>query len=168
MSVGAVSGARLLAVAYADPATAERALLALMELADGGALSIEDAVVVSRKAGGGADVKDHEGRRLAVGEGIVGGGAIGLLLGLVVGLPVAVAVLGAAGGAGASTLVKGIPRSELRRVADGLEPHAAAVIALVDHPDWPRIRAGLAPYGGELIASDAAGDVVEGLAAVDP
>jgi len=158
-----VSGKRLLALAYADTATAEQALGALTELAEAGALEIEDAVVVTRKADGGVDVAQHEGRGLAAGEGIVGGGTIGLLVGLLVGLPIAAAVIGAAGGAGASAFDRGVSDDELRRVARSLEDHAAAVLAILDRPDWSRIRARLTPYGGVLIASDVAADVVEGL-----
>jgi uncharacterized membrane protein len=163
-----VSGTRLLVVAYGDAATAEQALADLLELTDERALTVEDAVVVTRKEDGGADVKEHEGRGLAAGEGVVGGGTIGLLVGLLVGGPIAGALIGAAGGAGASAFNRGIPDDELRRVAQLLEGHAAALIALVGKPDWARIRDRLAPYGGELIASEVAVDVAEGLAVVDP
>jgi uncharacterized membrane protein len=163
-----VSGKRLLALAYADTATAEQALAALTELAEEGAVRIEDAVVVMRKADGGVDVTQHEGRGLAAGEGIVAGGTIGLLLGVIVGLPIAAAVIGAAGGAGASAFDRGVADDELQRVARSLEGHAAALLAIVDRPDWPRIRARLAPYGGVLIASDVAADVAEGLGPAGP
>jgi uncharacterized membrane protein len=163
-----VSSKRLLALAYADTAAAEQALDALSELEGGRALLVEDAVVVTRKADGGVDVKQHEGRGLAAGEGIVGGGTLGLLVGLLIGIPVAAAVLGAAGGAGASAVDRGVPDEELERVARSLQGHAAALIAIVDRPDWPRIRAGLAPYGGVLIASDVEADVVEGLGSTGP
>ena len=159
-----MSGKRLLAVAYADTARAEQALSALSELA----VVIEDAVVVTRKADGGVDVVQHEGRGLAAGEGIVAGGTIGLLLGLLVGLPIAAAVIGAAGGAGASAFDHGVPEEELQLVARSLEGHAAALVALVDDPDWSRIRSSIAPYGGVLITSDVAADDVEGLGSVDP
>jgi len=125
-------------------------------------------LVVTRKDDGGVDVKQHEGRGLAAGEGIVGGGMLGLLVGLLIGIPIAAAALGAAGGAGASAFDRGVSDEELERVARLLEGHAAALVAIVDRADWPRIRTGLAPYGGVLIASDVGADVVEGLASPEP
>jgi uncharacterized membrane protein len=163
-----VSGKRLLALAYADTAGAEQALVALSELAGERALVIEDAVVVTRAGDGGVEVKQHEGRGLAAGEGLVGGGMIGLLVGLLAGIPIAAAVLGAAGGAGASLFDRGVSHEELERVARSLEEHAAALIALVDRADWPRIHARLAPYGGVLIASDGGAEVVEGPGSAEP
>jgi uncharacterized membrane protein len=152
-----VPSTSLLAVAFPDVATAEQALGALSELAGEGALVIEDAVVLTRKPDGGFDVKQHEGRGLAAGEGIVGGGTIGLLVGLLLGFPIAAAVVGAAGGAGASAFHHGVPHEELERIAGSLQGHAAGLVALVDHPDWQRLRGRLDPYGGVLIASEAGG-----------
>jgi uncharacterized membrane protein len=93
---------------------------------------------------------------------------IGLLVGLLAGIPIAAAVLGAAGGAGASLFDRGVSHEELERVARSLEEHAAALIALVDRADWPRIHARLAPYGGVLIASDGGAEVVEGPGSAEP
>ena len=98
----------------------------------------------------------------------MGGGTIGLLFGLLVGIPIAAAVVGAAGGAGASAFRHDVSDDELRHVARSLEGHAAALVAIVESPDWPRIRTRLAPYGGMLIASDVAADVVEGLESTGP
>jgi uncharacterized membrane protein len=151
-----VSSARLVAVVFDDAATAEQALASLSDLADERALALRDAAVVVRGPddGGGGSVELRQKHALAAGEGAVGGGTIGLLAGLALGVPIAAALVGVAGGAGASFLDRGISDDKMRRVGRELAPGRAAVFALVDHADWPRVRDALAPYGGEVVASE--------------
>ena len=47
----------------------------------------------------------------------------------------------------------------MRAVGRTLEPGGAALFALVADADWPRVRERLAPYGGELVASEVDGRV---------
>jgi uncharacterized membrane protein len=166
-----VSDARLLAVVYDDRATAEQALGVLLELADAGALELKDAAVVVHvrdRSGGAGSVELHQTRALAAGEGIVGGGTIGLLVGLAVGIPVAGAIVGIAGGAGALAFDTGISDDQMRRVGGELQAGRAALFALVGAADWERVREGLAPYDGELAASELSAEVMEALAATGP
>jgi uncharacterized membrane protein len=161
-----VAHGTLLAVAYADPATAERALTALVDLEDAHGLRIRDAVVVER--GDSGDVRLRQKHGFAAGEGVVGGGALGLLIGLALGFPIAAALVGVAGGGSLTAIDTGIPDDELRRVGRCLERGHAALFALVGDPDWTRLREALAPYEGELVASELTADVVERLGGTDP
>jgi uncharacterized membrane protein len=164
-----VGNSRLLAVAFGDAATAEQALDALTTLAGEQALTLEDAAVVVRsRDGGSSGVEIRQAHGLAAGEGLVGGGTLGLLAGLAIAIPVAGAALGAAAGVGMSAIDRGIDDDELRRIGRTLEEGGAALLALVHRVDWARVRDALAPYGGELIASDVAADVETALASTDP
>jgi uncharacterized membrane protein len=127
----------------------------LSDLADDHVLALKDAAVVARRgdADGGA-VEVHQARGLATGEGIVGGGTIGLLVGLAVGLPVAAALTGMAGGAGIAAIDTGIDDGELHRLGEQLPGGGAAVAALATSSDWERASAALAGLGGELTLSD--------------
>jgi uncharacterized membrane protein len=154
-----MSGATLIAVRYDGPTDAEQALGAVAAL-DG--LELKDAAIVIRKEDGRVELR--QARQLAAGEGIVGGGAIGLLVGLVLGAPVAAAIVGIAGGGGLSALDRGISDSGMRRLGAELEPGSAALFALVVDVDWPRLRDALAPYGGEVLSSEVGDDVVAALA----
>jgi uncharacterized membrane protein len=162
-----VAGARLLVVSYADAATAERSFAALSDLADETVLVIEDAAVVVRNRDGDG-VRIHQERSLAAGEGVVGGGTVGLLLGLALGIPIIGAIVGMTGGAGAASIDTGIPDDELRRIGETLARGEAALLALVAHADWARVRERLGPYGGEIVASEVAEDVLAALTPPEP
>jgi uncharacterized membrane protein len=164
-----VAETRLLAVAYGDAATAEGALDALTTLAGEHGLALDDAAVVVRSGEGGASsVEIRQGHGLALGEGVVGGGALGLLAGLAIAIPIAGAALGAVAGIGLAAVDRGIDDDELRRIGRTLDAGGAALLALVGDVDWPRLRACLEPYGGELIASEVAADVESSLSPTDP
>ena len=66
-----------------------------------------------------------------------------------------------AAGGGLSLVDRGLPDDRMRRLAADLPAGHAALFALVDGADWARVRERLAPYGGELIASEVAADVAE-------
>jgi len=150
----------LLAVVYDDTATAGRALAVLSGLADEHVLALKDAVVVVHGEDG---VELHQEHALAAGEGVVGGGTVGLLVGLALGLPIAGALIGLAGGAGATAIDTGIPDDDLRRIGKALGPGRAAVLALVADGDWTRIGAELEPYGGDVLVSEVTGEVAAAL-----
>jgi uncharacterized membrane protein len=161
-----VPGTHLVALLYDDAAAARRALAALTTLADEHAFRLEDAAVVVRDEHGGVGLE--QAHRLAAGEGIVGGGTLGLLIGLVVGFPAAGALVGMAGGGGVSRIDTGISDDEMRRVGAHLEAGRAALFALLAKVDWAHVRRGLEPYGGELIASEVTDDVVDALGSTGP
>ena len=161
-----MSRARLVAVSYDSAATAESALVALEDLANDGALDLQDAAVVVRgRTDGGNSVSIHQTRNLAAGEGAVSGGTLGLLVGLVLGVPVAGAVVGLAGGAAAVAVDAGIPDDELRRVGEDLEPGRAALFALLSNPDLELLGRALAPYRGTIVASEVSDEVAAALSA---
>jgi uncharacterized membrane protein len=147
-----VTGPVLIAIEYESPDAAGAALTALEELSDGGALRLVDAAVVTRSESGEVSVAQQ--RQLAVGEGVVAGGAIGLVVGLIVGGPVVGALAGMAGGAGWSARDTGLTDGQLERFGEHLGARGAALFALVRDPDWPRVTARLEGYGGELLVSE--------------
>jgi len=167
-----VSGARLLVVVYPDVATADGALAALASLAGEGALTLDDAAVVVRSTkddGGASPVEVRQAHALAAGEGVVGGGTIGLLLGLALGGPVIGTLAGMlAGGAGAAAIDTGIEDSQLERLGRELGPGRAALAALVDGGDWDQIGAVLAPYGGTVLVSEVSDEVADALERAAP
>jgi uncharacterized membrane protein len=160
-----VSKPSLLAVAYDRGELAERALDALRELADAGAVALKDAAVVVNTGGG---VQLHQTRALAAGEGIVGGGTLGLLLGLAFGVPIIGAIVGTAVGGGLSAFDTGLSDADMRRLAEHLDSGRAVLFALVADADWPLIRDRLETYGGELVASEVADEVAAALEAPIP
>jgi uncharacterized membrane protein len=154
---GGVAATRLLVIVFEDAVHAEGALAMLSDLADDHVLTLKDAAVVTRGRaddGGPGAVEVHQARALATGEGVVGGGTIGLLVGLAAGLPIAAALAGMAGGAGIAAIDTGIDDDELRRLGGELAGGGAAVAALAASDDWERAGAALAALGGALTVSD--------------
>ena len=103
-------------------------------------------MVVNRKDNGKLKLK-HK-RRLTVGKGLVGGGAVGLLIGGAF----APALLG---GAAVGALV-GSSRSGERRelkgfLEDKLGPDDSALAVLVKEADWAAVDVQMEPYGGESL-----------------
>ena len=156
--------AHLVAVAYGSEENANRALDAVRELAEEKELALKDAAVVVKTAGGRVELRQT--RQPAVGDSIVGGGTIGLLLGLVVGIPIAGALAGLGGGGGLAAFDRGISDDRMRRFGDELEPGHAALFALVaEVVDWTRVHARLAPLGGDVAVSQLDAAVIAALAA---
>ena len=142
----------------AEPPTAEqlreidRRLERIVELKDAALVVKDDAERVELRQS-----------RLAAGETVVGGGSIGLLLGLAIGVPVAAALLGLAGGGGLAGFHRGISDKRMRKFGEELPPGHAALFALVAKVDWDVLHDRLAPYGGEIAASELDDDVVAAL-----
>jgi uncharacterized membrane protein len=158
-----VATTHLIALGFLSPDVAEQASTAVRGLADEKALELKDAAIVVRTSE--THVELRQTRALAHGEGIVGGGAVGLLLGIAVGAPVAVAAIGMAGGGGLAFWDRGIDDGRMKRLGKELEPGHAALFALAARVDWALLRERLEPYGGELIVSEVDGDVVTGMGA---
>jgi uncharacterized membrane protein len=150
----------LIAVGYEREETAERALATLSDLAQEQSLELKDAAVVVKDDAGRVELRQS---RLAAGETVVGGGSIGLLLGLAVGVPVAAALLGLAGGGGLAAFHRGISDKRMRKFGEELPTGHAALFALVAKVDWEVLHQRLAPYGGEIAASELDDDVVAAL-----
>jgi uncharacterized membrane protein len=143
--------ADFVAVLYDSRRTAEDALAAVLRLRDDGAVSVLDAAIVVKDRAGRVEL--HQTGGLAVGEGIVAGGTVGLLAGLVLGGPVGVALAGMLAGGGWGARDTGIPDGELRTVGRDLDPDEAVLCALVAKGDALRLREGVASYGGEVLAT---------------
>lgn len=152
--------AYLIAVGYESEEIAERALATLGELAREDALELKDAALVVKDESERVELRQT---RLAAGESVVSGGSIGLLLGLAVGVPVAAALLGLAGGGGFAAFHRGISDKRMRNFGKELPPGHAALFALVADVSWPILHDRLAPYGGEVAASELDEAVVAGL-----
>ena len=150
--------AHLIAVAYESTELAEGALAAVRDLSDEHALIIHDAAIVIKHHDGHVELQ--QSRELASGEGIVSGGAIGLLLGLALAVPVAGALVGFAGGAGFAALDRGISNEQMRELGATIARGNAVLFALLKDVDWPRLRGAIAPYGGDLVTSEVSDDVL--------
>ncbi len=161
-----MAGANLIAVAYDTTELATSALEAVERLGGEDALAVHDAAIVLRHDDGRVELR--QSRELAAGEGVVSGGAIGLLLGLALAVPVAGALVGFAGGAGFAALDRGISDDHMRTFGATIERGRAVLFALVADVDWPRLRKGLAPYGGDLVASEVSDDVIRLLGTAPP
>jgi uncharacterized membrane protein len=156
-----VASTHLIAVGYEREEIAEQALATLRDLAQEDALELKDAALVVKDDA--EHVELRQTRELAVGEEIVSGGSIGLLLGLAVGVPIAAALLGLAGGGGLAVFDRGISDKRMRKFGEELGPGHAALFALVVDVDWALVHERLAPYGGEVAASELDDDVVAAL-----
>jgi uncharacterized membrane protein len=162
----------LFVVSYSGRDTADQAYGTLRQREKDKQVDIKTAMVVNRKDNGKLKLK-HK-RRLTTGKGLVGGGAVGLLIGGAV----APAVLG---GAAVGALI-GSSRSGDRRklkgfLEDKLGPDDSALAVLIKEADWTAVDEKMESYGGEnlvveLTDEDAAaieawGDTEEAVAAVD-
>jgi uncharacterized membrane protein len=156
-----VASAHLIAVGYEQEEIAERALVALRDLAEERALELKDAALVVKDDAGHVELR--QSKELAAGESVVSGGSIGLLLGLAIGVPVAAALLGLAGGGGLAMFDRGISDDRMRRFGAELGTGHAALFALVADVDWAQLHERLSLYGGEFAASELDEDVVASL-----
>jgi len=161
-----VASANLIAVAYDTADVAESALQAVRDLSDEHALVIHDAAIVIKHDDGRVELR--QSRELATGEGLVSGGAIGLLLGLALAVPVVGALVGFAGGVGYAALDRGISNEHMRELGATIAQGHAVLFALVGKVDWEKLRERLALYGGKLIDAEVADDVLPLLGATPP
>jgi uncharacterized membrane protein len=156
-----VASTHLIAVGYEREEIAERALATLRDLSQEHALELKDAALVVKDDA--EHVELRQTRELAAGEAVISGGSIGLLLGLAVGVPIAAALLGLAGGGGLAVFDRGISDKRMRKFGTELGSGHAALFALVANVDWALLHERLAPYGGEVAASELDDDVVAAL-----
>jgi uncharacterized membrane protein len=108
-------------------------------------VSVRDAAVVMRTELGRIELQQT--RQIAPGEGVVGGGTVGLVAGLLLGLPVGGALIGLAGGALLGMRDTGIPNKRLRKLGEELRPGQAVLCVLVDADAVARTRDALDHYG---------------------
>jgi uncharacterized membrane protein len=139
----------LIAVAYPDVATAEQVRAKLVDLQKQKLITVEDAVVVERRADG--KVKLHQAMNTA-GVGAAGGALWGGLIGLLFFMPfLGMAIGGATGAAVGAAQDFGVDDDFMRKLGAGLTPGAAALITLVSDAVTEKVLPELAPYGGQII-----------------
>jgi uncharacterized membrane protein len=139
------SAAAFLGVVFQTATAAEEALPTVRDLDDRPEVSVRDAAIVIRTEGGRIELVQT--REVALGEGVVGGGTVGLVAGLLLGLPVGGALLGLAGGGLFGMRDTGIPDGRLRELGADLKPGQAVLCVLVDANALAQTREALGRYG---------------------
>lgn len=135
----------LLAVVFQTVTAAEEALPTVHDLDDRQDHSVRDVAIVIRTESGRIELVQT--REVALGEGVVGGGTVGLVAGLLLGLPVGGALLGLAGGGLFGMRDTGIPDGRLRELGADLKPGQAMLCVLVDANALVQAREVLHRYG---------------------
>jgi uncharacterized membrane protein len=139
----------LIAIAYPDRDTAERARSELVSATREHLLELHDAVVVVRDADG--KVKLHQAVNPA-GAGAAGGALWGGLIGLLFLAPLFGMAIGAASGALAGKLSDvGINDDFMKDLGAKLEPGGAALIALGKTEARDKVIDRMRPFGGDII-----------------
>ena len=139
----------LVAIAYVDRETAERARQELMQATKEHLVQLEDAVVVEHQPDGG--IKLHQAMT-TTGAGAAGGALWGGLIGLLFLAPLVGMAVGAGAGAlGGKMTDVGVNDKFMKDLGAKLKPGAAALIALGSTEARDRVIERLKPYGGELI-----------------
>jgi uncharacterized membrane protein len=156
----------VIAVAFDADVNAYAALTKLKELDAQGQVSLDEAVVVERAAGGAMTVKDRVDSPQLVGT--AGGGLTGLLVG-VLGGPLGVLLGGSTGMLIGSLFdLDDAERVEttLGEIAKTVQPNHTAVVAVVTEPSAEVADAAMAALGG-TVTRRSVGDVEAELAAVE-
>jgi uncharacterized membrane protein len=153
----------LIAIAYPDMDTAERARQELMQATKEHLVKLEDAVVVTHDADG--KIKLHQAVS-TTGAGAAGGALWGGLIGLLFLAPLFGMAIGAASGAVAGKMTDtGVNDNFMKELGTKLQPGAAALIALGSTEARDKVLARMAPYGGEVIQTSLSGEEEERLRA---
>jgi uncharacterized membrane protein len=139
----------LIAIAYPDPDTAERARGELIQATKEHLVELQDAVVVEHRPDG--KIKLHQAVS-TTGAGAAGGALWGGLIGLLFLAPLLGMAVGAASGAVAGKVTDtGVNDDLLKQLGDKLPPGGAALIALGSSEAPDKVIERLKPYGGEVI-----------------
>jgi uncharacterized membrane protein len=139
---------RLVVVACASPADADRALEAIRELE----AETLDAAVVTRSESGRVELR--QAHQVAAGEGVVAGGTVGFVAGMLLGGPIGGALLGILGGGVWGARDTGLPDARLRELGVSVAPGGALLCVLVRAGDAAAAREALEAYG-EVADADA-------------
>jgi uncharacterized membrane protein len=103
-------------------------------------VEVQDAAIVTRTASG---VDLRQTRERSIGEGVVAGGTVGLLLGLLAGIPAAAAAGGVLAGGAWGARDTGIPNDDLRALAEHLRTGESMLCILVDAGEAESVRRSL-------------------------
>jgi uncharacterized membrane protein len=142
--------ANLVAIAYDDLGQAQRVMGTVDELVREHSLTLEDAVIVERRAGD--KIKLHQPSM--AGRGAAGGALWGGLIGLIFLMPLFGMAIGAASGAAAGALSDyGIDDNFMKELGEKLPEGGAAVFVLVREATRDKVVPEIAKYGGHVIQS---------------
>ena len=142
----------LVAITYADEATAEAARKKVLEMQTEYLISLEDAVVVVKDADGRIKLNQLVNPTAA---GAASGSFWGFLVGLIFMMPIAGVLLGAAAGAlGGKLSDYGINDSFMKGVAASINPGNAALFLLIKNMTTDKVVAGLQPFGGTVLRTN--------------
>jgi uncharacterized membrane protein len=142
-----------LVIKYPAANTAMAALDALKELSQEKLVTLRDAVAITKNTDGKIQV--HQTKDDSIGQGLVKGGLIGVLLAVLFG-PAGWIVLGAAAGGLFASFDRGIKNKVLKALGEDMTPSESAVAILVEHAEWEtaveRMRAH--GFGGTVVVSE--------------
>jgi uncharacterized membrane protein len=143
--------ATLVAIAYPDQGTAERARGTVEELESELVIQADQVASISRDVSGKYHVHTSHGGASA-GGGAAWGGFWGLLFGLLFFIPFAGLALGAGMGALMGHLgKKGIDQAFQQQVRDSLKPGTSALFMVIEQATPDKAVAALRQYGGTVI-----------------
>jgi len=151
---------------YKGKNTAVSVYHALLALEKEKSARLHLAAIVHRRGNGKLKIEHKRGASAS--KGLIGGGAIGLLLmalsgGYTLGLTAVAAGIGA---------LVGNSRSDLQRdfkplLDDKLGPDDSALALIIDAADWHKLHQVLAPFGGEALVAELSPETEEELLAID-
>lgn len=152
----------LVAIAYPDAETAERARAEMVQATKEHLLALDDAVVVVHQADG--KIKLHQGVSLT-GAGAAGGALWGGLIGLLFFAPLlGMAVGAAAGAAGGAMSDIGVDDSFMKELGTELSPGSAALVLLVLTATEDKVLEELGgQYQGKLLQTNLSAEAEERL-----
>jgi uncharacterized membrane protein len=152
----------LVAIAYDDEPTAQRARATLNRLQTEHLISLEDAVIAVNE---GDKIRVDQAVNLT-GAGALGGAAWGGLIGLLFLMPVAGLVIGAASGALAGKLTDiGIDDNFAKEIGRELTPGKAALLLLVLEATTDKVLAEMKQFGGTVLRTNLTTDAEQKLRA---
>lgn len=139
----------LIAIAYPDAATAERARGELVQATKEHLIELQDAVVAERRPDG--KIKLHQGMSTA-GVGAAGGAMWGGLIGLLFLAPFIGMAIGAASGAAAGKMTDvGVNDNFMKELGTKVPAGGAALIVLGRSDAPNKVLERVRPFGGEVI-----------------
>jgi uncharacterized membrane protein len=149
--------AELVAIAFDEPAEADRVLTEVKRLQREYLLDLEDAVVVVRPSDGKVQLKQSV--NMAAGgatSGLVTGGLFGMLIGLLFLNPLIGFALGGLAGAGAGALSGslvdyGINDDFMKSLGQTLPPNSSALFVLVRKAQPEKVLAELSKFRGRVL-----------------
>ncbi len=145
----------LVVIAYDDIHKAEETRITLAKLQHEYLIDLEDAVVVTKDAGG--KVKLHQAVDLTA-VGALQGGMLGALLGLVLLNPIFGMVLGGAAGALSGKMSDlGIDDGFIKELSETLQPNTSALFILVKKVTIDKVLPRLEGSGGKVLQTSLAG-----------